>query len=1751
MEQVRFSGGWLPVEVPDLVASLEHRVQAYIANDAGPILAAAARQEAAALLDQSTRPNGGIDVEIVELLARTHLVRSGALPEDQRAVDLNRAMRLYGMLLTDHPHLVPESLRRALAGTAEPPAEDADDLAGRVLANSRGDAGEAEKAVVALNARLLAMTDDDPERPRVSMNLGALHLHRYLTAGSLADLERAEDLNTSTTALLAPGHPRSADAQSNLGIVLVYRYLRTHRLERLEAAIAAGHAAVNSSGDATHLQNLAWTLLVRADTTGAFGDLAESIDLSRRALAALEVEGRPAPPGVLANLGQGLAGRAARLTAGPEVTNAAQRTRADADTREAIAAYRAAIDASTPDDPDRPDYVAGLDRLLQPPAPQQARSEAMPPGNPPLAAPPGRVADPWALLLHATLVDDRAALEQAITLLQAGVERPLAPFDRDTFANDLGRALRMRSERTGSVADLDAAAQIGNQCVHVTAERNPHDPALAARLGELAATLLLRYRHLGQSADLGAAIDHSGRAVALSGTQATPHLRRLEFLSIHAAALGQRYLRTGAHDDLTAALDAHRQSLASTPPRHPLRPLHLHRYASDLLSSDAADGDRAVAAAREAVALTAPGHPHRGPFLSGLSEALQARAINTTTSGDRHEAEAVARQAVAVTPPGHAERATVAMCHALALVLRHEQTGILADLNEAVAAARFATGSAATPMSAATCLRRLGTILHQHHESFRDRGSLDEALRAVRRAIEFMPDDHPAQISARGDLGVILLSSIRSYRRPEDIDEALAALREAAAAPTTSAMTRLSFLEAQTIALMLRFDITGEVTSIDEALGLIDVVLSHTPPDHPARPSRLTRRADLMRRRSVRFGDPTDLDTAIRDNRAAMTAAPAGSAEQRRLSRRLAVTLVGRFDSSGDRADLDEAVALARAAADAPNEDPELRSAARITLADVLRTLAGNADEQTAATALRNAEAAARQATAGTATPTGGAWTALSLVLLDKARRYDDRAALHEAVDAARRAASASPTPDMHMRLGIALHHRYDVLNDSNDLRQAIDALRQARQGVPDDFGELHIYECALAQALLAAGIATTDRSMLDEAIDLYRRTAAASVGNPEHAEDLASLGDALHTRYETGSAPQNADLDEAINTWRTAVAMADAASRTALNYRVGLANALLTRDDHVDEQHGDRPDDLAEAVTLLDDGIRAAPNTDEHLPGARHTLGNALHRRYRARGRHTDLDAAARAWHEASAPDAPPPVRRIARIQLARATAELHGLAAAADLYTEAVEDLTGQVRRGTQLEDHQRATPVGLTTVGREAASCAISAGRPEQAVDLLERSRSMFWQHVLDTRTDLSALTKAAPSMAADLVRLRSALDSSDADARMHAARRFDELITEVRALPPTDNFPDPGSFLQRESFKRLHGALGDRTVVIINMSRWRCDALIVTTGGVRVVELTDLSQDEVHALCLRYLAVLLHDDKFKAELAIIGTLRWLWDHITEPILTALAPAPDRPRVWWSPTGMLGLLPLHAAGHHHEPGRSVLDRVRSSYTPTLRILAEGALAPTPTVDDLLMVEMAETPDWSPLPQARIERQYIETLELDGQRTVLAGPAAGRVAILTNLASARWLHAACHGTQNLAEPASGGLVPYDWQNEGLVTVSDVSRAWLPSAAHAGEFAFLGACKTAVGGIASADEAITVAAALQASGWRHVIATLWTAYDESAAEITKDVYGRLVHDGKLHPDRAGEVLDEAVIALRRKNLDVPSKWAPFIHSGP
>ena len=100
-------------------------------------------------------------------------------------------------------------------------------------------------------------------------------------------------------------------------------------------------------------------------------------------------------------------------------------------------------------------------------------------------------------------------------------------------------------------------------------------------------------------------------------------------------------------------------------------------------------------------------------------------------------------------------------------------------------------------------------------------------------------------------------------------------------------------------------------------------------------------------------------------------------------------------------------------------------------------------------------------------------------------------------------------------------------------------------------------------------------------------------------------------------------------------------------------------------------------------------------------------------------------------------------------------------------------------------------------------------------------------------------------------------------------------------------------------------------------------------------------------------------------------------------------------------------------------------------------------------------------------------------------------------------------------------------------------------------QLAFLSACETAQGAVQHADEAVHVAAGMLAAGFRDVIGTMWTIYDDSAPHVADDVYAEVFKDGKLLVDRIPFALHHAVERLRKQRPDDFMSWMPFIHMGP
>lgn len=395
-------------------------------------------------------------------------------------------------------------------------------------------------------------------------------------------------------------------------------------------------------------------------------------------------------------------------------------------------------------------------------------------------------------------------------------------------------------------------------------------------------------------------------------------------------------------------------------------------------------------------------------------------------------------------------------------------------------------------------------------------------------------------------------------------------------------------------------------------------------------------------------------------------------------------------------------------------------------------------------------------------------------------------------------------------------------------------------------------------------------------------------------------------------------------------------------------------------------------------------------------------------------------------------------------------------------------------------------------DAAACALQLGHPQDAVRLLEQGRGI-------------------------LVTQRS-----DADA---------DAVTQVSR-----------SLARGES------------LVFLNASRLRCDALLLNSSGVRCIPLPELDWPDLvqqtggMLYCSKVVGSDVLEDRDRAEQGFELILDWLWHVAVRPVFAELSRLGDStselPRIWWCPTGLLAFFPLHAAGPLGPQGYRALDLMVSSYVPTARALVEARRGPAgSTPVRLLAVALSETPESVPLPGVRDERQAARAAVSTG--VDLEGRTATRSRILAELPAHSWLYFGGHGYQDPTGLGHGGLVPYDHLESGLVSIEDIRALDLRGA----DLAVVSACDTARGAMGISDETVHFAGSLQAAGFRHVVASQWSADDDTATAVTEHFFAALKAGG-LRSDRAALALHESLHAVREAGVHV-SLWAPYVHFGP
>jgi hypothetical protein len=492
-------------------------------------------------------------------------------------------------------------------------------------------------------------------------------------------------------------------------------------------------------------------------------------------------------------------------------------------------------------------------------------------------------------------------------------------------------------------------------------------------------------------------------------------------------------------------------------------------------------------------------------------------------------------------------------------------------------------------------------------------------------------------------------------------------------------------------------------------------------------------------------------------------------------------------------------------------------------------------------------------------------------------------------------------------------------------------------------------------------------------------------------------------------------------------------------------------------------------------------------------------------------------------------------------------------------------------------------LSGLPARTAATALVAQQPERAVELLEASRGILTAGSLDARSsDVSRLRETDPDLADRFEALRVRLDdlegrlarSADhggparrpewtATADLIADRRqanhdFDALLDEIRS-----SFPE---FMRPPTAASLCALVAPGPVIYLTADPDRCDAIILG-DQIRHVPLEARGEDAEQRTRQFRIALgtaLQPDasltDRQAAEAEARDVLAWIWDAIAEPVLAALgftgppADGASWPRIWWCPVGGLAILPIHAAGYHQPTKgnglahRTVLDRVVSSYTTTIRALAYAKRQGTVPCDcnprTLIVAETGGVDNIPRLPHAASEVSLLAT-KLTGA-DLLEHPGPDQV--VDALPGHAIAHFACHGVARWDDPGSSSLILREHGTAPL-TVRKISGLRLSDT----RLAYLSACETSISSEQLADETVHIASAFQLAGYQHVVGSLWPVGDRVAVKVTENFYSQLTGGWVSAPDtdRTALALHEAIRSVRDANSDFPIRWSPFVHFGP
>jgi tetratricopeptide (TPR) repeat protein/CHAT domain-containing protein len=1314
-----------------------------------------------------------------------------------------------------------------------------------------------------------------------------------------------------------------------------------------------------------------------------------------------------------------------------------------------------------------------------------------------------------ALRIRFHKMKQMADLEEAISLHRESLRLPTRNLDQHSNVfNDLGLDLFTRFEEKKHIDDLEEAINCHRSALNF---RLPDHPDHPTSLNNLGIALHTRFKIIQERDDVDQAICCLLKALECYHTM---HPDRPNTIKNIANMFWSRFKYSGSTDDLNEALSHYRTVVALLPPEHRMRTSSLRTLGEkvEIAVEELGDSqwlDDGIGAYSEILDHLSSIHPDRASSLTSLANLLLIRFKNGQIETDLNRTIALYREAVALYNMDDSQRFDPLYNLGVALQLQYDSSGSSEDLR---------------------CV-----------------------IDCYREALAHCSSDSSYYSLLLYNLSDSLLSSSQLSGNLQDLEESIDHGQKALISCPTSDHRHPLVLNNLAIAFTTRFEMLMQTQDIDAAIKYHTEMLALCPPGHSNHFASLNNLGLSMQARGIHLSQTSDIETAINLHAQALALCSQGNrgVDCSSTANNYGTDYYALFGHSGQ---------------------PEIEhlETAISSFRDALSII----DHPRRAIFLENLGAAlwTRYIQLGQMSDLEGAIESQRHVLESDELRHATR--VHALID-------LGNSLTMHF-----LRFRYDDFRKEAISRYlaVLDNEADSSFGRSVTFGNL--------AAIILAGLGDSNKmdkeerskALLhcDEAIRFLHR--ALELEPDDHPQGrqhfFTNLGFAYETRYNLHKPTVGTeDLDQAITYHHDALRHCPQDDVLTRSFILGnLGNSLLLRGERLQDTK-----DLKDASRYLCEAEEILPVEHHHQTRVKNWLGSAYLKLATHEQTADNIEKAFKAFRQAADRPFGSSHARLHGSLNWVTQARAHQHQSLTDAYSHALSLLDRCLITNPSIEyQHQFLNTIpNSSSIAVDAAASAIEDGKVKDAVKLVEQGKGILWSRMRGYRHSLDGIRELDEALAADFdlhsaqlealalssggqkdtgliqvlpdkTRMGNVNNTVSFETRMKwqriASEKWDETVMAIRQLKGHSDF------LQPPSFDTLQHAAKCGPVIVIIISKYRSDAVIVLHARDPVlVPLPKASPEVLNNLSTKLQEALEQESPIPREPYDI-ILRSLWENVVRPIVDKLLvlEVPQMSRLWWCPTGPLCGLPIHAAGPYKEGERTNLpDLYISSYISTLSSLikAREGLPPQPVPKRLLVVGQPDDPT---LPNVKKEISRIKNL--GNFANILVGEHANKQAVLESLKQHSWVHFTGHGLHHPTRPFQSSFQLHD---EEQLRVLDIMSAKSLDA----DFAFLCACHTAAGDNENTpNEVIHPAAALQFCGFRSVVGTLWEMMDVDGPELAERFYRRLFRQKKGRPVQidvvqidvrdTAEAMHKVVSAMRLSKHVTPNRWIPFIHMG-